>query len=573
MTASALASPALSTASLDNNNKAQTNSDQIDQSQLDQTVLLALENNNKNKTTFSPSPSFSDSCYSSPSPMQSHASILSHSSSPVSSPLQQSQQQQQQQENRSIHSLFTPSNSHENIHQIQILGDHPASPVAAGQFLDMPVDAFMPARANLLFSESEYDQEFQEPTNLYETETFMSYSTAPAAEDCQASSEYMYQQRIKSELTEAQFAALGNSTATAGASAATTYMMNMARSFSNSQLSEICETGANNNTNHGNSLTSFEASAALAAQAALNQATGVARSMELCDNPVGYTSHVVYDDDYYASANQHTLYSQQHSHNHTSSSSIYHNNNLHHSHQQHQHHHHHSHRYSTSSLPTLAEESSSSSSSMSPRSPFSSNGSISASSSSSSLVSASYPLSRTKSEPSSPHSYANSTAMTCDANGMPINVMAGMLTNADGTPIIKPTPKRSRGRRVSCFPDNSGGKVFTCRFEDCGKVFKRSEHLKRHVRSIHTMEKPFECPINNCPKRFSRSDNLNQHIRIHRHNSGRAEKAANKQAQQMAAQQAQQLAQQQQQQQQQSAAFQGYPYMQDYSAEILAVLA
>ncbi|KAH7044890.1 hypothetical protein BKA57DRAFT_374413, partial [Linnemannia elongata] len=79
-------------------------------------------------------------------------------------------------------------------------------------------------------------------------------------------------------------------------------------------------------------------------------------------------------------------------------------------------------------------------------------------------------------------------------------------------------PKRSRGRRVSCNPDNSGCKVFTCRFEDCGKIFKRSEHLKRHVRSIHTMEKPFECPIMNCPKRFSRSDNLNQHIRIHRHN-------------------------------------------------------
>ncbi|KAK3810831.1 MAG: hypothetical protein J3Q66DRAFT_265967, partial [Benniella sp.] len=58
-------------------------------------------------------------------------------------------------------------------------------------------------------------------------------------------------------------------------------------------------------------------------------------------------------------------------------------------------------------------------------------------------------------------------------------------------------------------------KVFTCPFADCGKIFKRSEHLKRHVRSIHTMEKPFPCPIHNCPKRFSRSDNLNQHIRIH----------------------------------------------------------
>ncbi|KAI9244370.1 hypothetical protein BDA99DRAFT_410128, partial [Phascolomyces articulosus] len=58
-------------------------------------------------------------------------------------------------------------------------------------------------------------------------------------------------------------------------------------------------------------------------------------------------------------------------------------------------------------------------------------------------------------------------------------------------------------------------KMFTCRHDDCGKVFKRSEHLKRHIRSIHTLEKPFECPYHSCSKRFSRSDNLNQHIRIH----------------------------------------------------------
>jgi uncharacterized Zn-finger protein len=73
-------------------------------------------------------------------------------------------------------------------------------------------------------------------------------------------------------------------------------------------------------------------------------------------------------------------------------------------------------------------------------------------------------------------------------------------------------------------------------------VFKRSEHLKRHIRSIHTLEKrkfftncwkkekkkmkihfyshlalAYECPYQSCSKRFSRSDNLNQHIRIHRH--------------------------------------------------------
>ncbi|RUS27952.1 hypothetical protein BC938DRAFT_482528 [Jimgerdemannia flammicorona] len=79
-------------------------------------------------------------------------------------------------------------------------------------------------------------------------------------------------------------------------------------------------------------------------------------------------------------------------------------------------------------------------------------------------------------------------------------------------------PVRSRGRRVSSHPDVSGSKLFTCQTEGCGKVFKRSEHLKRHTRSIHTLEKPFPCTYPGCPKRFSRSDNLNQHVRIHRHN-------------------------------------------------------
>ncbi|GAA5859971.1 hypothetical protein JCM8547_003039 [Rhodosporidiobolus lusitaniae] len=32
-------------------------------------------------------------------------------------------------------------------------------------------------------------------------------------------------------------------------------------------------------------------------------------------------------------------------------------------------------------------------------------------------------------------------------------------------------------------------KVFLCKVPRCAKVFKRSEHLKRHVRSIHTNEK------------------------------------------------------------------------------------
>ena len=55
-------------------------------------------------------------------------------------------------------------------------------------------------------------------------------------------------------------------------------------------------------------------------------------------------------------------------------------------------------------------------------------------------------------------------------------------------------------------------KVFVCPLFSCGRMYKRMEHLKRHVRS-HTMERPFQC--HRCSKKFSRQDNLNQHLRIH----------------------------------------------------------
>ena len=53
---------------------------------------------------------------------------------------------------------------------------------------------------------------------------------------------------------------------------------------------------------------------------------------------------------------------------------------------------------------------------------------------------------------------------------------------------------------------------FVCPLYSCGRLFKRMEHLKRHMRT-HTMERPFPCP--RCNKNFSRSDNLTQHLRTH----------------------------------------------------------
>lgn len=55
-------------------------------------------------------------------------------------------------------------------------------------------------------------------------------------------------------------------------------------------------------------------------------------------------------------------------------------------------------------------------------------------------------------------------------------------------------------------------KSHSCPIPTCGRLFKRLEHLKRHVRT-HTQERPYVCQY--CGKAFSRSDNLAQHRRTH----------------------------------------------------------
>ncbi|KAF7309367.1 hypothetical protein MIND_00307400 [Mycena indigotica] len=74
--------------------------------------------------------------------------------------------------------------------------------------------------------------------------------------------------------------------------------------------------------------------------------------------------------------------------------------------------------------------------------------------------------------------------------------------------------KKSRGRRVPISEDQQE-RPFICPADGCGKRFVRGEHLKRHVRSIHTHEKPHICPYEGCGKSFNRRDNLAQHSRIH----------------------------------------------------------
>ncbi|KAG9018988.1 hypothetical protein FRB90_007568 [Tulasnella sp. 427] len=62
---------------------------------------------------------------------------------------------------------------------------------------------------------------------------------------------------------------------------------------------------------------------------------------------------------------------------------------------------------------------------------------------------------------------------------------------------------------------HASARAYICKVEGCGKAFRRGEHLKRHVRSLHTHEKPERCTYPGCNKEFSRKDNMQQHLKIH----------------------------------------------------------
>ncbi|KAG8936197.1 zf-C2H2 Zinc finger, C2H2 type [Tulasnella sp. 418] len=110
------------------------------------------------------------------------------------------------------------------------------------------------------------------------------------------------------------------------------------------------------------------------------------------------------------------------------------------------------------------------------------------------------------------------TAAMADANTLStLSAAAGAINGDDDRKVAKVGIKKTGNAAEVAAKIGASARAYVCQVEGCGKAFRRGEHLKRHVRSLHTHEKPERCTYPGCGKEFSRRDNMQQHLKIHGH--------------------------------------------------------
>ncbi|KAJ2866904.1 hypothetical protein GGI22_001170 [Coemansia erecta] len=84
-------------------------------------------------------------------------------------------------------------------------------------------------------------------------------------------------------------------------------------------------------------------------------------------------------------------------------------------------------------------------------------------------------------------------------------------TPSDSSSKQRPGRKAGSHDRHTVSP---GARQYKCGVHSCAALFKRPEHLKRHMLT-HTQARPFQCEARGCGKRFSRRDNFLTHAKKH----------------------------------------------------------
>ncbi|CEG80513.1 hypothetical protein RMATCC62417_14837 [Rhizopus microsporus] len=79
----------------------------------------------------------------------------------------------------------------------------------------------------------------------------------------------------------------------------------------------------------------------------------------------------------------------------------------------------------------------------------------------------------------------------------------------------KTSPEQAQPSAVFDQNDSMHGeRKYACPYLGCNKAFTRSNHVDRHINSVHTKAEGFECPF--CRKQFTREDHFDRHLSTHK---------------------------------------------------------